>query len=105
MFAIVSIAGFQEKVAQGDTLKVPLLDAEPGKTVTFDQVLLLVNGEAVTFGSPTVAGASVEAEVVSHGRGDKIRVVKFKRRKRYSRTKGHRQDFTEIKITKIGGGK
>ncbi len=105
MFAIVSIAGFQEKVALGDTLHVPLLDTEKGKTVTFDQVLLLVDGENVTFGAPTVAGATVEAEVVDHGRDDKIRVFKFKRRKRYQRTKGHRQDFTEIKITKVGAGK
>lgn len=102
MFAIVSIAGFQEKVSKGDTLKVPLLDAEAGKTVTFDQVLLLADGDTVTFGAPTVSGATVEAEVVSHGRADKIRVFKFKRRKRYQRTKGHRQDFTEIKITKVG---
>ncbi len=102
MFAIVSIAGFQEKVSKGDTIKVPLLDAEAGKTVTFDQVLLLADGENVTFGAPTVSGATVEAEVVSHGRADKIRVFKFKRRKRYQRTKGHRQDFTEIKITKVG---
>lgn len=105
MFAVVAIAGFQEKVAQGDKLKVPLLDTEAGKTVTFDQVLLLAEGEKVTFGAPNVAGASVEAEVVSHGRDAKIRVFKFKRRKRYQRTKGHRQDYSEVKITKINAGK
>ena len=101
MFAIVSIAGFQEKVTVGDTLKVPLLETEPGQTAIFDQVFLIADGDTITMGAPTVAGSSVEAEVLTHGRDDKIRVVKFKRRKRYSRTKGHRQDHTEIKITKI----
>lgn len=105
MFVIVDIAGFQEKVSEGDALSVPLLDVEEGKTVTFDTVLLVAKSDDdVTIGTPTVAGASVEAKVVGHGRGDKIRVFKMKRRKRYRRVHGHRQDYTEIEITKIKVG-
>jgi len=75
MFAIVDIAGFQEKVTEGDALSVPLLDVEEGKTVTFDTVLLVARSDDdVTVGMPTVAGASVEAKVIAHGRGKKIRV-------------------------------
>lgn len=102
MFAIVDIAGFQEKVAEGDSLQVPTLDAEAGKTVSFDKVLLLAAGEDdITIGAPYVAGATVEAKVISHGRGDKIRVFKMKRRKRYRKVQGHRQNYTEIEIGKI----
>jgi large subunit ribosomal protein L21 len=104
MFAVVKIAGFQEKVSQGMKLKVPSLHAEPGKTVTFPEVLLVSKGEGeVTLGKPTVAGASVEAKVLAHGRAEKIRVFKMRRRKRYRRTKGHRQGYTEIEVTKING--
>lgn len=106
MFAVVSIAGFQEIVREGDTLNVPLQDAEKGKTITFDSVLLVSPSEGqVTLGKPYVSGASVEAAVVDHGRDDKINVVKFRRRKRYTRTKGHRQHFTTITIKKIVAGK
>jgi len=102
MFAIVNIAGFQEKVSEGMKLMVPTLQAEEGKTVSFDKVLLLANSDSdVKIGTPTVSGASVEAKVLLHGRGEKVRVFKMKRRKRYRRTQGHRQDFTQIEITKI----
>ena len=102
MFAIVDIAGFQEKVQEGDALRVPTLDAEEGKTVTFKDVLLVVkNDDDVILGTPTVSGATVEAKVMGHGRGDKIRVFKMKRRKRYRRLQGHRQDYTDIEVTKI----
>ncbi|OIO52904.1 50S ribosomal protein L21 [Candidatus Peregrinibacteria bacterium CG1_02_54_53] len=102
MFAIVKIAGFQEKVEEGMKLSVPSLPAEPGSTVTFSDVLLMAKGEDdITVGVPTVAGASVEARVLAHGRDDKIRVYKMHRRKRYRRTHGHRQGFTEIEVTKI----
>ena len=102
MFAIVNIAGFQEKVSVGDTIKVPLQDAKEKGTVTFGDVLMVVSdaGE-LTLGSPTVKGAKVEAEVVDHGRHDKVTVFKFRRRKRYMRTKGHKQDYTTITIKKI----
>lgn len=105
MFAIVNIAGFQEKVQEGDKLRVPLLKTEPGKTVTFDQVLLVSKSDSdVQVGAPTVAGASVEVKVVDHGKADKIRVFKMKRRKRYRRVHGHRQDFTDVEVTKIKVG-
>ena len=80
---------------------LPLQGSEKGKKVTFSNVLLVSSDGKITVGTPHVSGASVEAEVVSHGRDDKIRVQKFARRKRYRRVHGHRQDFTEIKITKI----
>ena len=102
MFAIVDIAGFQEKVTEGEKLRVPLLHEEEGSTVSFDNVLLIAKSDDdVTIGSPQVAGASVEAKVVRFGRGDKIRVFKMKRRKRYRRVQGHRQDYTDIEIIKI----
>jgi large subunit ribosomal protein L21 len=101
VFAIVDIAGFQEKVQEGDVLQVPRLDAEKGKKMTFGDVLLLADGDNLTIGGPLVGGAMVEAEVVDHVRGDKIRVVKFRRRKRRTNVKGHRQDYTTIKITGI----
>ena len=101
MFAIVDIAGFQEKVEEGAKLKVPLLDAKEGASVTFDKVFLISNGTTLSVGSPTVKGAAVEVKVLSHGRTDKIRVYKMRRRKRYRRTHGHRQDFTEVEVMRI----
>lgn len=102
MFAIANVAGFQEKLEEGMKLRVPLLNAEEGKTVTFDTVYLVASSDTdVKVGTPTVSGAAVEAKVLSHGKDKKIRVFKMKRRKRYRRTFGHRQDFTEIEVTKI----
>ena len=101
MFAVVDIAGFQETVAEGDKINVPLLSEEVGTSVTFDRVLLLADGEEITLGFPYVTGASVSAKVLGVGKGEKIRVQKAHRRKRYRRVKGHRQDYTEIEITKI----
>lgn len=101
MFAVVEIAGFQEKVQKGDKLKVALHDAEVSKTLSFDKVLMIIDGKNVTVGKPYVSGASVEAKVLNHGKGDKVRVVKAHRRKRYRRVKGHRQDFTEVEVTGI----
>lgn len=101
MFAVVDIAGFQEFARVGDTMQVPTLDAKEGATVVFEKVLLLADGSSVKVGMPVVAGAKVEAKVLSHGRSEKVSVVKFRRRKRYLRSKNHRQGFTEIEITKI----
>lgn len=101
MFAIVDIAGFQEKVSEGDALRVPLLSGDAGASVTFDAVYLIADGDKVTLGTPVVDGATVEAKIVGHGKGDKIRVFKMKRRKRYRRVHGHRQDYTDIEITKV----
>jgi large subunit ribosomal protein L21 len=102
MFAVVNIAGFQEKVQVGDTLQVPLHDAKEKEKLTFGDVLMVVSdaGE-LTLGTPLVKGAKVEAEVVAHGRADKVTVFKFRRRKRYMRTKGHKQDYTTITIKNI----
>lgn len=102
MFAVVQIAGFQEKVQVGDVLQVPLQDAKAKDKLTFDDVLMVVSDSGeMTLGSPLVKGAKVEAEVVEHGREAKITVFKFRRRKRYMRTKGHKQDFTTITIKNI----
>jgi large subunit ribosomal protein L21 len=101
MFAVVDIAGFQEKVEEGGTYRVPLHSLDAGKTLTLERVLLLVDGDAVTIGSPLIAGAAIQAEVIGHGRGEKIRVVKAKRRKRYRRVHGHKQDYTDIRVQKI----
>ena len=104
MFAIVDIAGFQEMVKEGDTLCVPRLPEEEGKKVVFGNVLLLSKGgEDVSIGSPYVSGASVEANIVSHDRDEKVRVFRMRRRKRFSRLKGHRQLCTNIEIVKIVG--
>ena len=102
MFAIVKIAGFQERVEEGMKLKVPTLDQEAGSTVTFKDVLLTAKSEdAIAVGTPVLSGASVAAKVLAHGQADKVRVYKMRRRKRYRRLHGHRQGFTEIEITKI----
>ncbi|MBI3115627.1 MAG: 50S ribosomal protein L21 [Candidatus Kerfeldbacteria bacterium] len=101
MFAIIQTGGKQYKVSEGATLQVEKLPTASGKPVTFDHVLLVANGDQVTVGTPTVAGASVTAEVVSEGRDRKIVVRKFKAKVRYRRTHGHRQHYTEVKITGI----
>ena len=103
MYAVIQSGGKQHRVVEGETLKVELLKAETGSTVTFDDVLMVVNGESIPIGAPVVAGAKVTAEVVGHGRHDKIRIVKMRRRKHYRKQQGHRQWFTELKITGIAG--
>ena len=101
MYAVVKIKNQQFRVSPENRLQVPLLTDEVGQTVTFDEVLLVGDGDEVTVGTPHVAGAAVAAEVLRHGRSRKITVFKKKRRKNYRRKRGHRQDFTEIKITGI----
>ena len=102
LFAVVSIAGFQEKVSQGDTLVVPLQDAEKDKKIVFENVLMVVkDGGEMVLGSPFVKGATVEVKVLEHGRDKKIRVVKMRRRKRHTRVHGHKQRNTKIEVTKI----
>lgn len=105
MFAVVDILGFQEKVEQGLRLQVPLADKKIGDTIVFENVLLLGDGGSVTTGTPFVSGASVEAKVLGFGKTDKVRTAKFKRRKRYLKFAGHRQNFMEIEIVAIGGAK
>lgn len=104
MYAIVEILGQQFKVEQGQKLFVHRMnEAERGSSLEFDKVLLIDNDGKVTVGAPTVAGAKVTAEVVSHLRGDKVLVFHKKRRKGYRKLNGHRQDFTELSIKEIIG--
>ena len=100
-YAVIKTGGKQYRVMQGDVLRVELLTAEEGATISFDQVLLVGTGESITVGTPIVEGAVVSATVRKHGRADKIRIIKFRRRKHYKRQQGHRQHFTEIEITGI----
>ncbi|HKJ95422.1 MAG TPA: 50S ribosomal protein L21 [Gammaproteobacteria bacterium] len=104
MYAVIRTGGKQYRVSEGDVLRVEKLGAEEGATVEFDQVLMVSDGSDVTVGAPLVDGGKVSAEVVSHGRDRKIEVIKFKRRKNYHRKYGHRQHFTEIKVTGIKAG-
>jgi len=101
MYAVFQSGGKQHRVSEGQTLRLEKLDVETGATVEFDKVLLVANGEEITVGAPLVDGGKVTAEVVQHGRGDKVKIVKFRRRKHSRRQQGHRQWFTEVKITGI----
>ncbi|WP_086479788.1 50S ribosomal protein L21 [Oceanospirillum sanctuarii] len=103
MYAVIKTGGKQYRVKEGDVLKIEKLELETGSAVDFDQVLLVANGEDVKVGAPVVEGAKVSAEVVSHGRGDKVKIIKFRRRKHSMKRQGHRQWFTEVKITGIAG--
>jgi len=101
MFAVIKTGGKQYRVSQGDKLRVESLDADEGASVNLDQILMVGEGDKVTIGAPTVAGAAVTAKVLSHGRGKKIDIVKFRRRKHYRRQMGHRQNYTELEITGV----
>ncbi|MGF1714835.1 50S ribosomal protein L21 [Photobacterium chitinilyticum] len=101
MYAVFQSGGKQHRVSEGQTLRLEKLDTETGASVEFDSVLLVANGEEVTVGAPFVAGGKVTAEVITHGRGDKVKIVKFRRRKHSRKQAGHRQWFTEVKITGI----
>lgn len=98
--AIFRTGGKQFRATAGDRLQIPSIEGAPGDRITFGEVLA-VDGDTPKFGKPTLAGATVEAEILKHGRGDKIIVFKFRRRKRYQRKAGHRQGFTEVKITGV----
>ena len=101
MYAVIVTGGKQYRVSAGDVLCIEKLEADAGTAITFDQVLL-VGGEAgTTIGKPTVAGAQVTAEVVQQGRGEKVTIIKFRRRKHYRRQAGHRQWLTQVRITGI----
>ena len=103
MYAVIRTGGKQLRVAEGDIVKVELLQAEEGQTVQFDQVLMIGEGASVKVGKPIVAGAVVTGEVTEIGRHDKIHIVKFRRRKHYRKQQGHRQWYTAVKITGITG--
>ncbi|SFN20398.1 50S ribosomal protein L21 [Dokdonella immobilis] len=104
MYAVVLISGKQYRVAQGETLRVEKLVGDVDSTVDFDQVLMVGSGEGVSIGAPHVDGATVGAKIKSHGRADKIRIIKFRRRKHHMKQQGHRQHYTEIEITGINAG-
>jgi large subunit ribosomal protein L21 len=103
MYAVIRTGGKQYRVAPGEKLKVEQIPADVGAAVVLDQVLLVSEGESVRLGQPTVAGATVKATVLSHGRGEKLRIFKMRRRKHYQKHQGHRQGYTELKIDDIVG--
>lgn len=103
MYAVIKTGGKQYRVAPGESLQVESLTADVGSAVTFDEVLMVADGDNVRVGAPRVEGATVKAEVTAHGRGDKIRIIKHRRRKHYHKEQGHRQNFTAVKITEIVG--
>lgn len=102
MYAVVTTGGKQYRVSAGEKIKVEQLTADVGSEVVLDKVLLIADGENLTMGAPLVQGASVKAKVLAHGRGDKVRIYKMRRRKHYRKSQGHRQNFTEIEILGIG---
>ena len=101
MFAVIKTGGKQFRVSQGDKLRVESLEANEGDAVNLDQVMMVGEGDKVTVGEPLISGASVSAKVLNHGRGKKVDIVKFRRRKHYRRQMGHRQNYTEVEITGI----
>jgi len=103
MYAIIKTGGKQYKVAEGDEVIVEKLEVTEGDSVTFEEVLTIVDGENVKIGQPLVKGAKVSGKVVKNGKGPKIRIFKFKHKTNYRRRQGHRQPFTKVKIEKIEG--
>ena len=103
MYAVVKTGGKQYRVVAGDKLKVEQIPADVGAEVILDQVLMVGEGESVRLGQPILSGASVKATVVSHGRGEKVKIFKMRRRKHYQKHQGHRQGYTEITIDTIDG--
>ena len=104
MFAVIRTGGKQFRAEPGKTLRIPSMETEPGETVQFDDVLLGADGDTIKIGTPGLSGASVTAEVVRHGKGEKIVIFKHKRRKNYRRKQGHRQKFTEVRVSEINLG-
>ena len=101
MYAVIKTGGKQYKVAAGDKIKVEQIPADIGVEITFDQVLAVGEGDAVAIGTPHLSGAAVSAKVLSHGRHDKVRIFKMRRRKHYQKRQGHRQNYTELLVSRI----
>ena len=101
MYAVIKTGGKQYRVAAGEKIKVEQITADVGQEIVIDQVLAVGNGADIRVGTPLVSGATVTATVVSHGRGDKVRIFKLRRRKHYQKRQGHRQNFTELQIGSI----
>jgi large subunit ribosomal protein L21 len=104
MYAIIKTGGKQYRVQSGEQVRVEALSAEVGASVSIEQVLLVGSGDAVKLGAPFVSGASVKATVVAHGRGDKVKIFKLRRRKHYQKSQGHRQSYTDLRIEDIVQG-
>ncbi|MFK7893512.1 MAG: 50S ribosomal protein L21 [Granulosicoccus sp.] len=104
MYAVVKTGGKQYRVGQGDRLRVESIKAEAGEEIKLDSVLMVGSGDSVTLGTPLVANASVSAKVLGHGRGDKVKIIKFRRRKHHRKQLGHRQNYTELEVTGINAG-
>jgi len=103
MYAVIKTGGKQYRVESGAQVRVESLVADVGAAVSFDEVLLVGGGDTVKVGAPLVSGAKVKATVVSHGRGEKVKIFKMRRRKHYQKSQGHRQDYTEVRIDEIQG--
>mgnify|MGYP000341271631 CR=1 FL=1 len=103
MFAVIKSGGKQHRVVEGETLKLEKIEAEKGSSINFEEVLMIGNGDDIKIGAPIVEGSKVVAEVIDHGRHDKVTIIKFKRRKHHDKQMGHRQWYTEVKITGISG--
>jgi large subunit ribosomal protein L21 len=103
MYAVIASGGKQYRVAEGDCIKLEKLEAEENATIHFDNVLMIADGDKFQLGAPFIQGGKVSAVVQGHGRGKKITIIKMRRRKNYRRRAGHRQSFTEVKITGIAG--
>jgi large subunit ribosomal protein L21 len=101
MYAVIKTGGKQYRVAPGEKLKIEQIPADVGSQVVLDQVLMVADGDAVTLGQPLVSGAKVSVTVLAHGRHDKVRIFKMRRRKHFQKHQGHRQNYTEIKIDAI----
>jgi len=103
MYAVFKSGGKQHRVVEGEILKLEKIEVATGETINFDEVLMVANGDDIKIGAPVVKGAKVTAEVIRHGRGEKVMIIKFRRRKHSMKRQGHRQWFTEVKITGITG--
>ncbi len=104
MYAVIKTGGKQYRVTEGQTIKVEKLDADQGAAIELDEVLLAGSGSDVKIGTPFIENGVVSATIESHGRGDKVNIVKFRRRKHHRKQMGHRQAYTELKITSISAG-
>lgn len=101
MYAVIQTGGKQYRVASGNKLKIEQVDAEVGSEIVIDKVLMVADADKVSLGAPLLSGASVRAKVIGHGRADKVRIFKMRRRKHYRKSQGHRQNYTEIEVIGI----
>ena len=103
MYAVINTGGKQYRVSAGEKLKIEQIPADIGAEITLSDVLMVADGDNITTGAPLITGASVTARIIAHGRGEKVRIYKMRRRKHYRKSQGHRQNFTEVEILGISG--